>query len=239
MFAQPTNPNCPVKMYKSYIEHMPEDIRNEKSQRFYLRPLQNPKTDVWYSHAPLGKNTIGKMMKTMANLGELEGRKTNHSTRKTFATTLLDADLPNTDVAQLGGWKSVQTLNEYAAPNLKKQKTASDILSHTFLPKVDEVDVNTNSSEINIEESNCHDAEDKIENENSSQITAEFFHDNNNNPIQKVAESMSSSQSNTMTVAQKKESNPFSLFCGATINGGVINLNIFRAGGKRPNDDNI
>jgi integrase len=43
---------------------------------------------------------------------ELEGRKTNHSTRKTFATDLLDADIPNTEleVTQLGGWKSMQTL---------------------------------------------------------------------------------------------------------------------------------
>ena len=53
------------------------------------------------------------MMKIIASLGELEleGRKTNHSTRKTFATDLLDADIPNTEleVTQLGGWKSIQT----------------------------------------------------------------------------------------------------------------------------------
>ena len=57
---------------------------------------------------------------------------------KTFATTLLDTDVPNTEVAQLGGWKSIQTLNEYAAPNIKKQKSVSDILSKAFLPKVTE-----------------------------------------------------------------------------------------------------
>ena len=75
-------------------------------------------------------------MKSIASLGELEGRKTNHSTRKTFATTLLDADVPNSEVAQLGGWKSIQTINEYDAPNIKKQKSVSDILSKAFLPKV-------------------------------------------------------------------------------------------------------
>jgi hypothetical protein len=58
-------------------------------------------------------------------------------TCKTFATDLLDADIPNTEleVTQLGGWKSIQTLNEYAAPNIKKQKSVSDILSKAFLPK--------------------------------------------------------------------------------------------------------
>ena len=57
---------------------------------------------------------------------------------KTFATTLLDADVPNTEIAQLGGWEIIQTLNEYAAPNIKKQISVSDILSKAFLPKVTE-----------------------------------------------------------------------------------------------------
>lgn len=120
MFSQPDNGNCPVEMYKTYVNHMPDDVKTNPNARFYLRPLQNPKSSVWYSHLPLGRNTIGKMMRAMANLGELEGRKTNHSTRKTFATTLLDADIPNTEVAQLGGWKSIQTLTDYSAPNIKK-----------------------------------------------------------------------------------------------------------------------
>jgi hypothetical protein len=85
---------------------MPEDIKNQPTSRFYLRPLTNPASSVWYSHLPIGKNTIRKMMKSIASLGELEleGRKTNHSTRKTFATDLLDADIPNTEleVTQLG-----------------------------------------------------------------------------------------------------------------------------------------
>jgi integrase len=140
MFSQPNNPNCTVKMFKTYLNHMPEDIKNQPTSRFYLRPLTNPASSVWYSHLPIGKNTIRKMMKSIASLGELEleGRKTNHSTRKTFATDLLDADIPNTEleVTQLGGWKSIQTLNEYAAPNIKKQKSVSDILSKAFLPKV-------------------------------------------------------------------------------------------------------
>ena len=100
MFSQPNNPNCTMKMFKTYLNHMPEDIKNQPTSRFYLRPLTNPASSVWYSHLPIGKNTIRKMMKIIASLGELEleGRKTNHSTRKTFATDLLDADIPNTEL---------------------------------------------------------------------------------------------------------------------------------------------
>ena len=103
MFSQPNNPNCLVKLMKTYLNHMPEDVKNQPTSRFYLHPLTNPTSSSWYSHLPIGKNTIGKMMKSIASLGELEGRKTNHSTRKTFATTLLDADIPITEIAQLGG----------------------------------------------------------------------------------------------------------------------------------------
>jgi hypothetical protein len=43
-------------------------------------------------------------------IAEITGRKLNHSTRKTFVSTLLHADRQNTEVSQLGGWKSVATL---------------------------------------------------------------------------------------------------------------------------------
>ena len=90
MFAQPENPYCPIAMYKLYIQKRPEDLRDMNS-RFYLRPLDNPKDDVWYSHQPLGKNKLGIMMKSMATIAEITGRKVNNSTRKTFASTLLHA----------------------------------------------------------------------------------------------------------------------------------------------------
>jgi hypothetical protein len=41
------------------------------------------------------------MMKSMATIAEITGRKVNHSTRKTFASTLLHADRQITEVAQL------------------------------------------------------------------------------------------------------------------------------------------
>ena len=68
-------------------------------------------------------------MKTMALTAELYGRKVNHSTRKTFVTTLLQSDRPITEVAQVGGWKSVSTLTHYNSPSIKQQSKAYTILS--------------------------------------------------------------------------------------------------------------
>jgi hypothetical protein len=38
MFSQPNNPNCTMKMFKTYLNHMPEDIKNQRTSRFFLRP---------------------------------------------------------------------------------------------------------------------------------------------------------------------------------------------------------
>ena len=42
-------------------------------------------------------------MNNLAEKGELEGRNVNHSTSKTFATTLIQAGRPPTEVAHLAG----------------------------------------------------------------------------------------------------------------------------------------
>ena len=85
-------------------------------------------------HQPIGKDKLGKMMTLMANEGGLMGRKVNYSTRKTFATTLVHAGLPPTEVAHLGGWKNIQTINEYSAPSVKQQEDASNIISNVLVP---------------------------------------------------------------------------------------------------------
>lgn len=115
------NDYCPVKILKIYISHRPVDIHDDPNASFYLRPLPKPEIR-------------GVMMKEMAGQAELMRRKVNHSTCKTFACTLLQADRPNTEVAQLWFWKSVATLTHYNAPLFKQQNTASNLLSETVLP---------------------------------------------------------------------------------------------------------
>ena len=146
MFAQQDNDYCPVEMFKLYLSKRPLDLQNDPKSRFYLRPLNTPTGDTWFSHQPVGKNKLGVMMKCLATKAELIGRKVNQPPRKTFASTLLQSDRPNTEVAQLGGWKSVSTLTHYNVPSMKQQSSASKLLSEAILP-------DNNNNAINIGES--------------------------------------------------------------------------------------
>ena len=209
MFAQPENPYCPIAMYKLYIQKRPEDLRDMNS-RFYLRPLDNPKDDVWYSHQPLGKNKLGIMMKSMATIAEITGRKVNHSTRKTFASSLLHADRQITEVAQLGGWKSVAT--NYNVPSLKQQNKASTILSEIMLPETSNIDDVVN---------------DQTEHKNNTPAIENVAVDIQNPTNSQSVINNLNSNTNSNLIASRKDTNPFSILCGATISGGV-NQYLFR-----------
>lgn len=207
VFARPGDKMCPVQVYKDYRSHRPQDLLDNGS-RFYLRPLVDPKTEIWYSHQALGKNKLGKMMMVIAEKGDLQGRKVNHSTRKTFATALVQAGRPPTEVAHLGGWKSIQTINQYSTPSLEQQAHASDIISDIMLPSTStENDVHQNSSE-----------------NPAPNVLSEVSPNVNTTNILDASKSVSSNVS-------KQQSNPFAVLCGAHITGGTFNINI--VSGKR------
>ena len=46
---------CFVRLYKSYMEHRPTNL---DVVAFYLTPLKKPQGMVWYSHIPVGHNTL-------------------------------------------------------------------------------------------------------------------------------------------------------------------------------------
>ncbi|CAC5415445.1 unnamed protein product [Mytilus coruscus] len=89
MFADPGNTRCPVEVYKQYIKHRPEDMLEDESP-FYLGISRNIKDDIWYSRQPMGKNTLYDFVKVMCEEAGIQGRKTNHSARK---TTLHDENM--------------------------------------------------------------------------------------------------------------------------------------------------
>ena len=90
---------------------------------------------------------MGKIVKTMAEKANLQGRKVNHSGRKTFTTTLLQNGRPITEVAQLGSWKNVGTLTHYSAPSLQQQQEPSHIIYSVMLSDLQE------ENTVNVEES--------------------------------------------------------------------------------------
>lgn len=61
------DPLCPVKIYKEYLRRRPQDTLTPES-RFYLAVKQNP-DDVWFKRQPMGKNSIGSIVKNMTTAG--------------------------------------------------------------------------------------------------------------------------------------------------------------------------
>ncbi|XP_052068999.1 uncharacterized protein LOC127708190 [Mytilus californianus] len=204
---------CPIHIYKEYRRHRPTV---DQDSRFYLRPLVEPKTNVWFSKQCVGKDKLSRIMKNMAERGELQGRKVNHSGRKTFATTLLQSGKPVTEVAQLGGGKNIGSLNHYSVPSVKQQEEASQTISSVMIP----------------ESSEHHDSSDISDGQKGEII-------NVNQPCSIVpiigpsscVAQMTNLSSNQMQ--SEKQDNPLSLFCGAVISGGTININIVSSSNEK------
>jgi len=81
---------CPVYFLQLLISKRPPNLKN--TGPLYLRPLDKPREDVWYSSQLVGVNTIDTYMKKMAKLGNLDftnKKFTNHSVRKTTVCKLI------------------------------------------------------------------------------------------------------------------------------------------------------
>ena len=133
-YANPEKPErCPVLLYKQYSDCRP-DIMCSQDTPFYLA-INNMLTNFderkrWFKCAPLGKNSINSFMKVMANEAGLQGRKTNHSARKTMVTNLVHAGVPPTFIQQASGHKNIQSINNYSVASRQQQKEMQDILAN-------------------------------------------------------------------------------------------------------------
>ncbi len=130
MWSTPSNPEkCPVLIFEKYIAQQPNQMCNPDSP-FYLSINYKPGDGThWYKRQKMGKDRIGQIMKRISTQDSLQGRKTNHSARKTMITKLAHCDVPDSRIMQLSGHKNVQSLNSYKQASLKQQQHMSHILS--------------------------------------------------------------------------------------------------------------
>ena len=85
MFAT-SGPRSIVELFTQYKLRRPEQLRN--TRKFYLQPINNQVTEVWFKIIQMGKNSIGDLMKEMKLNSPLKDlcpdkRLTNHTARKT------------------------------------------------------------------------------------------------------------------------------------------------------------
>ncbi len=126
MFAQPGNPNCPVKHFKDYIKRL-----NPKCDAFFQRAKKRKysPTGVWYDNVAVGHHTLADFMKSMSEKGGLSKIYTNHSIRKTCITALAEAGYEAKDIMAVTGHRNVASLDPYLSePSIKRKKGMSNAL---------------------------------------------------------------------------------------------------------------
>lgn len=138
MFAT-GEPRCPVKLWKTYVEHRPEDLRN--TGRFYLAPLRNisAHNDVWYKRNPIGKNSIALIMKSLISGTDIEKKMkklTNHSGRHTLVKKLKSAKVPESSIIKVTGHKSTAGLKSYDPADEAEFQEMSNFIGFQRAPAV-------------------------------------------------------------------------------------------------------
>ena len=72
MVATDGSDRDPVRAFEIYLKHRPPGISS-----FYLTPKHKPKGDIWFNKVPMGKNSIGRIMreiKAVAGINWFESR---------------------------------------------------------------------------------------------------------------------------------------------------------------------
>ena len=79
------HPLCPVASFKKYLDKL-----NPKREALWQRSLDSftENSPTWYMDQPLGKNTLGNMLKTICEQSGLNDIYTNHYLRATSITVL-------------------------------------------------------------------------------------------------------------------------------------------------------
>ena len=71
-----------------YVGHRPKG--GNVPGNFYPSPVDSPKFNIWYKVVPIGRNTLGKQVQSIASIAPLDCQFTNSSGRKTIIQVLRD-----------------------------------------------------------------------------------------------------------------------------------------------------
>ena len=122
---QKNSTRCLVRLYKKYLSHRP---KNEETA-FYLTPLKEPKSNVWYSKVPVGHNTHAKTVHRICKNAQIPGYKTNHSLRVTSATRLFQKGVDEQLIMCRTGHRSIDGVRKYKRISENQNADTSNILN--------------------------------------------------------------------------------------------------------------
>ena len=116
----------PYRAFVEYVGHRPQG--DKVPGNFFLTPVDEPTTNVWYKAVPVGRNTLAKQMKTIASIASLDGKFTNSSGRKTIIQSLRE-DFHPLEISELTGHANPDSISSYSHNPLKKQRRMSNKLA--------------------------------------------------------------------------------------------------------------
>ena len=110
------------KIYEQYLNI----VRGLNGTAFYRRPLD--KGSIKFAEQSVGVNKLSNIMKTMCAEAGIDGYFTNHSGKRTCATTLYQAGVPEQEIMNRTGHRSVESVRKYKRASSEMLKDISNIL---------------------------------------------------------------------------------------------------------------
>ncbi|CAG2232883.1 unnamed protein product [Mytilus edulis] len=110
------------KIYEQYFNI----VRDLNGTAFYRRPLD--KGGIKFGEQSVGVNKLSNIMKTMCAEAGIDRYFTNHSGKRTCATALYQAGVPEQEIMNRTGHRSVESVRKYKRASSEMLKDISNIL---------------------------------------------------------------------------------------------------------------
>ena len=117
---------CLVTIFEKYLSVCP---REGLEKSLYLLPLTKPRDGLLFSAVPIGRNTLGNIVKNLMKEAGFNGKYTNHSLRVTTATRLFNAHIPDQLIMNQTGHRSTSAVTKYKRPNESQLQDVTAIIN--------------------------------------------------------------------------------------------------------------
>ena len=115
---------CPVKLFRKNLSK--RQVGMEISGPFYLQPIANPSTNIWYKKTPMRIKSINSMMKDLISSSPLQNSEkhlTNYSAGKALVKNLKQQQVPKSEMISITGHNREGGLDAYDSGDEVQQKT--------------------------------------------------------------------------------------------------------------------
>ena len=146
IYASPKILSCPVEAIRLLTQKLPPEAK-----LLFYRKKSDWQTQIfWYNVAlPMGKNTIGTLMKRISTSACLSKHYTSHCIRPTVVTTMFNCGLAVNDIQCVTGHKNKDSVKRYLrAVGDKKKKKYSEALNRCFNEDEDQISTSSNDGKL-------------------------------------------------------------------------------------------